>query len=76
MKAVGFKDAVASADVTENREFGSSFNTSNKKLFTDRSHVDHIIVSGTVKVLSAKLFIGGSLFSTSDHLPVVADFEI
>ena len=76
MKAVGFKDAVASAAVTENRNFGSSFNTSNKKLFTDRSHVDHIIVSGNVKVLSAKLFIGGSLFSTSDHLPVVADFEI
>lgn len=76
MKAVGFKDSVASAAVTENRKFGSSFNTKNKKLFTDRSHVDHIIVSGNVKVLSAKLFVGGTLFTTSDHLPVVADFEI
>ena len=76
MKAVGFKDSVASAAVAENRKFGSSYNTSNKKLFTDRSHVDHIIVSGSVKVLSAKMFVGGSLFGISDHLPVVADFEI
>lgn len=76
LNSIGFKDSVASAAVTENREFGSSFDPVNKKLFTDRTHVDHIIVSRNVKVLSAKLFVGGILLETSDHLPVVADFEI
>ncbi len=76
VKSIGFKDSVASAAVTENREFGSSYNTADKTLITGKSHVDHIIVSRSVKVLSAKLFVGGNLFGISDHLPVVADFEI
>ena len=76
LKELGFKDSVGSAAVTENRDFGSSFDPVNKKLFPGKNHVDHIIVSGSVKVLSAKLFVGGTLLELSDHLPVVADFEI
>ena len=66
MKAVGFKDAVASATVTENREFGSVFRPSAKKLVPRRTHIDHIVVSSGVKVLSAKMVVGNSLFSASD----------
>ena len=76
LKATGFKDAVASATVTENREFGSVFRPSAKKLVPRRTHIDHIVVSSGVKVLSAKMVVGNSLFSASDHLPIMADFEI
>ena len=74
LKATGFKDAVDSAAVAENSEFSSLFRPSVQKIVKG-THIDHIVVSSEVSVLSAKMIVGKSLFTASDHLPIMADFK-
>lgn len=75
LKLSGFKDAVQNAEITENAEVGSTIHPVERQLRHNKKHIDHIVFYGDVKVLSAKLGVGGLLMQASDHLPVVADFK-
>lgn len=76
LKLSGFRDAVENAENTENAEFSSTIHPVQRRIRRERTHIDHIVFYGDVKVLSVKLGIGGLLMQASDHLPIIADFKI
>lgn len=71
----GMKDAIESAKTVENGSI-SSFWFPRYAKYPSRGvrHIDHIIATDELQVVSAKLIVGGSTYEASDHLPVVADF--
>ncbi|MBR7108053.1 MAG: hypothetical protein IKC89_06550 [Lentisphaeria bacterium] len=76
LKLSGFKDAVQNAEITENAKLSSTIHPVERKPRFNKTHIDHIVFYGDVKVLSAKLGLGGLLMQSSDHLPLVADFKL
>ena len=76
LKLSGFKDAVQNAEITENAKLCSTIHPVERKPQFHKTHIDHIVFYGDVKVLSAKLGFGGLLMQSSDHLPLVADFKL
>ena len=76
LKESGFKDAVETASVCENKTVSSYFNPKFlKKPETGKRHIDHIITTDDLIPLSAKLLAGDIIYEASDHLPIIADFK-
>ena len=76
LKESGFKDAVETASVCENKTVGSYFNPKFlKKPETGKQHIDHIIGTGDLIPLSAKLLAGEIIYEASDHMPIITDFK-
>ena len=72
----GLKDAVETAPVCENKTVSSYFNPKFlKKPETGKRHIDHIIGTGDLIPLSAKLLAGEIIYEASDHMPIITDFK-
>ena len=72
----GLKDAVETAPVCENKTVGSYFNPKFlKKPETGKQHIDHIIGTGDLIPLSAKLLAGEIIYEASDHMPIITDLK-
>ena len=75
LKGSGFADAVTQAPKKENVRFNSYVRHIPGYHLTEKGHIDHVIVSGELQTLEAKLLIGDILCYISDHFPVVADLK-
>lgn len=75
LKLSGMTDAVEHAKTVENGLISSVWFPKYTK-FPARGvkHIDHVIATGDLRALSAKLIIGGITYEASDHLPIVVDF--
>lgn len=71
----GMKDAIESAKTVENDSI-SSFWFPRYAKYPSRGvrHIDHVIATGDLEAVCAKLIVGGATYEASDHLPVVVDF--
>ncbi len=70
----GFRDAVETANATENRGISSWYwPVTSDTPYRGVPHIDHVITSPDMKALVAFLVLDPKVLAASDHLPLVVD---